>query len=406
MSDTFIGRQPIYDRNNNVYAYELLFRNSEQNFATINDPDLATTQLIVNAVTEFGLDQIVGEHLAFVNLTRNFLTGSFPLPGAESQLVLEVLEDIEIDDEVLQGIMDLKQCGYTIALDDFIFHPHLKPLVEIADIIKLDLMAFDNNELIRHVKELECYPLKLLAEKIETHEEYEQCRELGFSYFQGYFFSKPNVMKGHKTPANRLALLQLLAKVSDPNIDVAQIEQLIARDVTLSFRLLRYINSSEQAIDKKIDSIQHAIMLLGLGTVRSLAYLIIMSQIDNKPMELFSTALIRAHMCEQIALLIDKKADKAAYFTVGLFSILDAVMDQEMKDIIEQLPLCETISSALLKKDGNMGQALHCAISYEHSEWEKIEQSPFNKDVLLRIYIESLQSAKAFTDSLSKLEAT
>ncbi len=405
MQGIYIGRQPIYDRDQNVFAYELLFRNSEKNYANIDDPDLATSQLIVNALTEFGLSNIIGDKLGFINLTRNFINGNLPLPAEQNRLVLEMLEDIELDDSILRGIQRLKKDNYTIALDDFIFHPHLAPLVEIADIIKIDLMALDEQQLKQHVDDLSKYPVKLLAEKVETQQEYQKCLDYGFEYFQGYFFCKPNVISGKQTPANRLALLNLLSKISDPEADVGQIETLIMQDVTLSFRLLRYINSSHYAMDNEISSIKHAIMLLGIETVRSITYLIVISSIDDKPFELFVTALIRAHMCELIAKELEQNEQAATFFMVGLFSVMDAVMDQPMDQVLTQLPITQSVTDALLNYQGSLGQALQASISYERGEWDELDASIVDADKISAIYLQALTWCKNFLDTLESLRA-
>ncbi len=405
MSNVFIGRQAIYDRKLNVYAYELLFRNSDNNTATIDNPDGATSELIINALTEIGLNNIVDDKLAFINLTRNFVTGAYPIPGVQDRLVLEILEDIELDDAVLEGVKNLKNQGYTIALDDFIFHPHLEPLVAIADLVKLDLFALDDTQLVEHVNALRRYPIKLLAEKVETQAVYEQCLELGFDYFQGYFFCKPNVISDQRTPANRLALLKLLGQLSDPDVDVAQLEELISQDVSLSYRLLRYINSSHYATDNSIDSIKHAVMLLGLGTVRSLAYLIVVSSIEDKPFELFVIALIRAHMCELLSELLDEKSKSATYFTIGLFSVIDAMMDKPMDEVLQQLPLKEDICDALLQHKGPMGEALRCTIAYEQGEWDEVHIESISDEQIRDVYIKAIMWCKSFTESLETLRA-
>ncbi len=405
MKGVFVGRQPIYDREQNVYAYELLFRNSDQNFAQIDDPDKATSELVINALTEIGLNNIVGDKLGFINLTRNFVTGSLPLPGAEDRLVLEVLEDIELDDSVLNGIQRLKQKNYIIALDDFIFHPHLEPLVEIAHIIKIDLMALDQQQLKDHVDRLSKYPVKLLAEKVETHEEYQRCLDYGFEYFQGYFFSKPNIIQGQRTPANRMALLNLLGKISNPDVDVDELEHLISQDVTLSFRLLRYINSSQYAMEKSVDSVKHAVMLLGMDTVRSIAYLIVFSSIEDKPFELFVSALIRAHMCELLAEKIEESQLAATYFTVGLFSTMDAIMDQPIEDVLGQLPLKQAVSDAILNHEGTMGRALQASIAYERGEWDELEDTIVESDIIVNVYLQALSWCRDFIDSIESLRA-
>ena len=234
---------------------------------------------------------------------------------------------------------------------------------------------------------------------------FQQCLDLGVDYFQGYFFCKPNVIEGKRTPANRLALLNLLTKLSSPDVGTTELEKLIAQDVTLSFRLLRYINSSQYSVGNTVDSIKHAIMLLGLNTVRSLCYLIVISTVEDKPFELFITALIRAHMCECLAAVFDDKAQQPAYFTVGLLSVIDAIMDQPMDKVLEQLPLREDIRLALLQQEGKMGKALHYAVSYEHGEWDEINPSDVSSDQIRAIYLRAIAWCKDFTDSMTQANA-
>ena len=275
MNDVFLGRQPIYDRQQQVFAYELLFRDTSDNKANIDNPDLATSHLLLNALTQFGLRNIVGDAAAFINLTESFILGSLPLPGNSHHLVLEILETIPLTPAILEGIQRLKKAGFRIALDDFIFYPHLTPLVQVADIVKLDVLSLDQQKLKTHVQALRKHPLKLLAEKVETIEMYQHCLDLGFDYFQGYFICKPNILKCHHLPANRLALINLLKKICDPEIEIEELTHLVSQDVTLSFRLLRYMNASHYGFDHKIDSIKSAILLLGLSTVRNLISLML-----------------------------------------------------------------------------------------------------------------------------------
>ncbi|KKM25215.1 hypothetical protein LCGC14_1597270, partial [marine sediment metagenome] len=198
LSSIVIARQPIFDRQYQTYAYELLFRNnSEDNAANFDqfDGDLATTKVINYSFLEFGIDNLIGNHLAFVNLTRNFILNGDPLPFAGDRVVLEVLEDIEVDDELITAVRKLAHHGYHIALDDFIFHESLRPLLEVASIVKVDILSLSEAALREHVEILKTYPVKLLAEKVETKAEFELCFELGFEYFQGYFFCRPNIVE-------------------------------------------------------------------------------------------------------------------------------------------------------------------------------------------------------------------
>lgn len=389
-----------------VFAYELLFRSSQINAANVppGEADRATSELIVNALTEFGLKNIVGDKLAFINLTRNFVVGSLALPESEQQLILEVLEDIEIDNRVLDGIQKLKHQGYRIALDDFIFHESRRPLIAIANIIKIDLLPLSRQQLAEHVKLLKQYPVKLLAEKVETQEDYNHCLELGFDYFQGYFFCKPSIIGGTRTPSNRLALLNLLSKLCLQETGMEDIERLIAQDVSLSLRLLRYINSSQYSLNKKVDSIHDAIFLLGQRTIRNLASLMLVTSIDNKPFELFVTALIRAHMCELLGERFEAE-QKSTYFMIGLFSVIDAMFDKPMAEIIEQLPLNQEVCAALVDYQGIKGQVLQHVIAYEQGDWQEPNSLGVNTGQMRTIYLQVLDWCHAFTDTLAQLHA-
>lgn len=368
MQDIYIGRQPIFDRDLNVFAYELLFRSGTQNHAGEFDGDQATSQVIVNAFIEIGLEQIVGPHLAFINLTRNFVTTQAPLPFPKDRVVLEVLESIHPDADVIAGVRNLAAQGYSVALDDFVFNEDLQPMIEQARIVKIDLMTLSRDQLSEHVRLLRGYDVKLLAEKIETQEEFEHCKQLGFDYFQGYFLSRPNIVQGTQLPPNRLAVLQVLAKLQDPRADAEDIEALISQDVALSYKLLRYINSAFFAFPKKIESLRQAVVYLGMQAIRTWVSLLVVAGLGNKPAELVTQAMQRAKMCELLAKTA-KRPHADAYFTVGLFSLLEALMDAPLEKILALLPFTDDIRQALLKQEGPYGEALSCAIAYEKGDF-------------------------------------
>ncbi len=392
MSDIYIGRQPIYDRKLDVYAYELLFRAAPDNSASFTDGDQATTDVIVNTFLEIGLDNIVGNRLAFINLTRSFFVGEHTISLPKNRVVLELLEDIEADEEVITGVQRLSEQDYTIALDDFIYHESLQPLVEMADLVKIDIMALDRDGIREHVQKLRRHPLRLLAEKVETQEEYDFCKELGFDYFQGYFFAQPKVIRGQRLPNNRLAILKLLGHLQDPNIKPEQLEELIAQDLAFSYRILRYVNSAALALPRKIESIHQAVIILGLQTIKSWTTLLAMSQVDNKPAELMITALVRGKMAEGMAVAM-KAEQPESFFTVGLFSALDALMDNSMEEILTQLPLADHISAALLHRQGLHGEVLNCVLAYERGRWENLHCQQLGARQIRNCYLEALQWA-------------
>ena len=286
MSDIFIGRQPIYDRKLSVYAYELLFRDNTDNAAAVVDGDSATSKVLVNTFMELGLDNIVGSRPAFINLTRSFFTDQQVISLPRERVVLELLEDIEPDEEVVKGVRRLSEQGYTIALDDFIYHESLQPLVDLADIIKIDIMALDRGEVRDHVQQLRKYSTRLLAEKVESREEHEFCMDLGFDYFQGYFLAQPKVIRGRRLPNNRLAILELMGRLQDPEITFDDLQELISSDPGFCYRILQYVNSAARGLNQEVDSIHRAITLLGLQAIKDMATMLSMARIDNKPTEL------------------------------------------------------------------------------------------------------------------------
>ncbi len=399
MNVAFVGRQPIYGRSIDVFAYELLFRNNEVNHASFTDGDAATAQVMLNTFVEIGLDQIVDDHLAFINLTRDFVLGNYCVALPKDRVVLEVLENMGVDQELIDALKRLSQLGYRIALDDFVYHETLTPLVELADIIKVDVLELGRDTVAEHVKILRQYPVKLLAEKVETHEEFEFCRDLGFDYFQGYFFCKPKVISARPMPVNRMAILALLTQLQNPTIEISQLEKIIQEDLSLGSQVLRYINSAFFEMPKQIDSIDQAVYMVGTDRLRTWASLLMLARIEDKPIELLVTAIVRARMCEQLALAHHvREVDQ--YFTVGLFSILDGLLDQPMEDIIPTLPLDADICQALLNRKGSLGMTLECVLAYERGDWDTVLCHGVEVETVKSAYLEAISWTSYLTPLL------
>lgn len=392
MSDIYIARQPIYDRDLNVYAYELLFRDNKVNQAGFIDGDQATSDVIVNTFMEIGLNNIVGDRLAFINLTRSFVIDEKPISLPKERVVLELLEDIDADEAVILAMRRLVEQGYTLALDDFIYHESLRPLVENASIIKIDVMSLNEEQIRDHVTELRQYPLKLLAEKVENQAMYKYCVELGFEFFQGYFFAQPLIIQGQRLPNNRLSILRLLGRLQDSEISPKELEELVSQDVALSFRLLRYVNSASLSLPRKIESVHEAVVLIGIKNIKSWSLLLAMSSVDNKPVELVVMAMIRGRMAELLAKKLDLP-NPESFFTVGLFSSLDALMDNTMEEIMTQLPLADHISEALLKQEGIHGEILTSVLAYERGNWEAVGCKLLPMPEIRHCYLEALKWA-------------
>ena len=402
MPNIAIGRQPIFDRDLETVAYELLFRDADgKNQANIQDGDLATTQVIVNAITEIGMKKLVNNRQAFLNVTNTFLKGEIELPEMDKHFVLEILETVPVDEEAVLGARKLCKQGFTIALDDFIYHPKLEPFVELAGIIKLDILAQEKKEIEEAVKAFKKRGKKLLAEKVETYEQFEFCKSLNFDYYQGYFFCKPEVLTQKSMPMAKVQILKVLSKLHDPEIGIDELTDDISKDVTLSYRLLRYLNSAHFSLQQEVDSIRQAIMMLGWNTIRNIATLIIMSRIDDKPGDLLKTGLIRARMC---SLLADRLAPKEVdtYFTAGLFSVIDAMMDTPIQDVIHRLPLAKDLQTALVYKQGEIGNVLGDVIKFVAGKLKPVTSTAdYSMDDLNKTYLKAIQWADVAVAELS-----
>jgi len=390
MQDAFVGRQPIFDQHKTVYAYELLFRSGSENSANIIDGNQASTQVMINALTDFGLDSIVGKHRAFINLTRELLMDDLIQLLPCERVVLEILENITVDKELVNAVQKLSTQGYIIALDDFTYSDDLRPLVEIADIIKLDVMTMSNNEIEKQVQFLRSFDTLLLAEKVETMEQFSFLKTLKFDYYQGYFLSKPSIIKGKRTPTNKLSILQLLSKLARAETEHSEIESLIAQDVTLSYKVLRYINAACFALPRKIASINEAIIYLGLNNIRRFASMIAMTGFNDQPHEILLTALIRARMCELLAEAAGH-SNTDTYFTLGLFSSLDIMLLMPMIKLVDELPLGEDLTQALLDADGQLSEALRCVLAYERQQWQIVKFNSLSGEEISNIYLQAVQ---------------
>lgn len=398
----YIARQPIYNRTLQVIAYELLYRDDDQNRAKLINGDTATSQVVVNAFLEIGLDNLVGtEHLAFINITRAFLVDTYPMPFPKEQVVLELLEDIVIDDEVIAACRRLAAAGHTIALDDFVYSEALKPLLEFIHIVKIDVLLLGMDETRRHVEALKPFKIKLLAEKIESHEMLEQCQALGFDYYQGYFLARPNLINQQSAPIMRLTALRTLSILQNPLAEIKDIEAIISQDVAFSYKLLRYINTAAVSLSKKVDSIHQALIIAGTERIRLWSTLIVLSNINEKPHEIMTIALARAKMCELLAEKMQLK-NKESLFTVGLFSTLDALMDQPLQKILINLPLSAAVNDALVSYEGQAGMVLRAVLAYEQGvEMEEIKQLGLPLNAVSDAYLEAIQWADNNIKSLT-----
>jgi c-di-GMP phosphodiesterase len=369
MERVLVSRQPIYRAELSELGYELLFRDSEKNTASFSDSDQATAEVIVNTFMEIGLDELVGRHLAFINFDRNLILGNYCDCLPRERVVLEILETVQPDAALVKKLRDLRAAGYRIALDDFVCCDPYDALLVVADFVKFDVLAMDGAALEAAVNAVRRYPVQLIAEKVETDEQFKRCTELGFDYFQGYFFRRPQLMEGRRVPVSRLATIRLITKLNNPEVEVNQLELAISQHVSLSYKLLRFINSAIFCLERTVTSIRHAITLLGQEHIRRWASLILFSTFEEKSQEIIVTGAVRGRMCEHLGKGLGLP-NPDPLFLVGLFSVLESILGQPMAQIVRSLPLSSEIVDALLDQRGKLGGILRCVLEYERRNWD------------------------------------
>ena len=398
--DVFVGRQPILGPNLNTIGYEVLYRNCEVGEAIFTDESVATATVLLNTYLDIGLEHVVGSHLAFLNIPKQFLLERYCEALPKNRVVLEILENIEPTPEVLEALHSLSKQGYTIALDDFVYNDRLKPFLEIADIVKIDVLGKSKEQLQQELAPLQNSRFCLLAEKVETKEMYELCKTLGFAYFQGYFFFRPDIIHGRGIPSNRVALLELLGKIQDPHIPFEKLVEHIRNDLSLSYKVLRYVNSAHAGLPKRVDSIDHAACMVGMDRIRTWATLIVMASDQTKAHEILVVALVRAKMCEHLGHRLGSTTPEK-FFTMGLLSVMDALYDLPMPDIMKKLPLPEDILEALINGTGDMGLVLSCMKAYEEGEWMELKHLQLDPAIIRDYYLEAIDWSNHFSPMIS-----
>lgn len=400
-NNILLARQPIYDHSLNLFGYELLFRPPHpSNWQW--DGDVATSQLVVNAFAEIGIDKVCENRPSFINFTRKWLIS--PPPFDARHVTVEVLEDVEPDAEVIKGVTQLHRAGFTIALDDFQFHPKWEPLLELASIVKIDVLTQSKEQIRALVDQLAPYDVQLLAEKVEDYPMLEFCKELGFRYFQGFFLCRPQNIHGDTLPTNKIVVMRLLAELQDPESSVSRLEDIITSDIGLSTKILRVCNTAHYRSMSKIDSIRRAVVLLGMHTLRQWASLIALSRMSDKPSELICLTLSRAKMMELLAKATGKP-NPETYFTVGMFSFVDAYFDQPKEKLLNSLPFNAEINDALLHFNGDTGKMLRNVIALEQGNWDQInwqhlDEAGIAEYLFEQAYLESLAWAADIVESL------
>jgi EAL and modified HD-GYP domain-containing signal transduction protein len=394
----YVARQPIFDRKKNTHGYELLFRSGLDNKYTGADGDTASLDVIANTFLEMGLDELTGGKRAFVNFTRNLLLWETADLLPPEVVAVEILEDVRPDEDVLIACRKLKEAGYTLALDDFVLADSGSPFLDFADIVKVDWTLTTAEDHQRIAEDLRNRGIKALAEKVETNEEFEQAKDYGYSYFQGWFFSKPVITSSKALSPNVLAHLRMLQEINRPEMSYGALGDIIKQDVALTYKLLRYINSIWFAIKYKVNSINQALAWLGPIEVRRwFALSSLRNMSTNKPDELLLQALTRAKMAELISTPAGLEGDAPELFLMGMFSSIDALLDVPMEIILDKLPLNKQTQRALLGDPGAFRSICEMITNYEQGAWEafsaKAHELNIDEEIIPGIFKDSLKWA-------------
>jgi EAL and modified HD-GYP domain-containing signal transduction protein len=364
----FVARQPILTKDEKVFGYELLFRDGIEDYFCPQDAEAASKTMLDSSLI-MGLDVLCNGGRAFVNCTRNMLLKDYVTLLPSSHTVVEILETVEPDDLVIAACQRLKEGGYMIALDDFSTNDPREPLTNFADIIKVDVQSTTPEERIAMVKKYGPWRCRMLAEKVETREEFLAAKKAGFAYFQGYFFRRPETMKTHAVPGNQLNYIKMLQVVSKPELEPREIENAIKGEASLCYRLLRYMNSANFGFANEIHSVRHALSMLGEREVRRWVRLVVtLAAGQHKSSDLVLSALVRGRFCELLSPKV--KHGESDLFLLGLLSLMDSILDLPMTDVLEKVPLDQETKNVLLGEESYLRPLYRLMLAQESGDWQ------------------------------------
>jgi EAL and modified HD-GYP domain-containing signal transduction protein len=393
--DVFIARQPIFDTHEKVFGYELLFRSGLDNMFTHADPNQATSRVIADSFFLLNISELTGGKRAFINVTREVLLKEYLYLVPKDLIVVEILETVTPDPEVVAACKKLKGEGYLLALDDFVCKEEYSPLVALSDFIKVDVLSTEVEMQRSLAREFVPRGIRLLAEKVESAPVHQGALTMGYTYFQGYFFSRPKIISGKDIPGYKLHYLRLLQEIHRREADLKQMGQIIRHEVSLSFKLLRYINSAFFGLRNRISSVMQALVLLGEKEIRKWVSLIAMAHMgEDKPEELLVHAVTRAKFCESLACCADLAERKEDLFLMGMFSQLDAILDRSLVDVLREIPIAEDIKAALLGEENSFRTVYEFALSCELGHWEKFSE------LARRIGVDEAVSSRLYLDAI------
>lgn len=365
---SYIARQPILDSEQKTVGYELLFRDGPNNTFPDIDPELATNRLLSEhfLATHYST---IGDKLGFVNFPYQSLVNQVPTLFPKDNLVIEILESCEPTTELLAAVKKMSKAGYTFALDDFVPRKEWLPFLPYTSIIKIDIRQYSLSKAQKLIDRLKNQDIIFLAEKVETYEEFEIAKQVGFTQFQGYFFSRPQLIRRKQIKPSFLTVVQLCKEIANPNINYDELERLISQDVTLSYKLLTFVNAS-YLIRAEIKSFKQALVYLGEERLRKFISLVaITSTQEDKPDTLYSLSIQRARFCELLLADLNTNLDEGLGFLTGMFSLLDSLFDQPLEELVQKMPIDNLVKVALVTKQGTLGNILTLVKAYEAAEW-------------------------------------
>lgn len=392
----FVARQPILTADEKVFGYELLFRDGIEDFFRSSDPDAASRSTL-NISMLLGLDVLCDGQRAFINCTRDILLKEYVTLLPSEQTVVEVLETVPADDLVVAACRRLKEAGYVIALDDFAVNDPREILTDLADIIKVDLKDTSAADAAAMVKRYGPWRCRMLAEKVETRDEFGTAKKAGFLYFQGYFFRRPEMLTAHEIPANRLNYLRMLAAVSQPELDVREIENLVKSEAALCYRLLRYLNSAAFGFSAEIRWVQQALLILGEREVRRWIRMVAtLGAGEGKPSDLVLAALVRARFCELLSPKIQH--GESDLFLMGMLSLMDTILEIPMRQVLDNVPIDQESKSVLLGGASRLRPFYQLMLAQEAGEWktasELTSQLQLSESDVAEFYWQAMQWAR------------
>ena len=399
MIDIYLGRQNIFKSDVNACAYEILYFSDSHGDNQVGKNSISSALSILQTILDVGVDRIAHGKPAFFSLSSDFLCKQKNLPfQPEIAGVFVSVVDELVDERTISKFHQLRQQKYAIVFDNIHVNRFTIPLIHEVTAGRIDVSQYSKSELNDLLKQLKPFNLHIYANNISDLDTFESCKALGFEYFQGDFFTKPQIISGRRLPSRRLFVLKMLASLYNPEIDIRDLEIIIRQDVSLGYKLMRMVNSAYYGLNSQIESIQHALILLGINPLRAWLSVILLSEIDDQPGSLMATAIIRGKMCELIGELMPDE-DESSYFVTGLFSILDAMMGLPMNEILEYLPMTDVINKALLYKEGPLGNTLQSVIAYEQNHWQDINLPKISIQQIREAYLISIAWAAELTNS-------